>query len=100
MVAVRRTQDPVTIGGGLSSEISYTVNIGSRSFSGVECNSSNHCTLRVNGLQLMNGLLTVSVLAWNAVGSGDTVSLPISGKVKLIHVCMWLKPNLICDLLL
>ncbi len=73
------TQDDIDIGGGISSNVSYT---GSQSFNGATCNiSSNYCSLQVNGSQLsVTGLFIVSVVATNAVGSGNSTVFPTQSK--------------------
>ncbi len=75
------TQEPVIIGGGVPNEISYTVMIGSLLFTGDQCNTSNQqCTLKVPGSNLTEvGLLDVSVVAFNAIGSGNPATFPMSG---------------------
>ena len=75
-----------SIGANISNIVIYTVMIGSLSFTGVQCNTSNQkCNLTVNGSQLTeDGLLIVSVVAYNAVGSRDPVNFPTSGSL-IIH---------------
>ncbi len=74
-------QDEPSIGANISNTVSYTVMIGSLSSTRVQCNTSNQqCTLRVPGSQLTeDGLLNVSVVASNAVGSGDPANFPTTG---------------------
>ncbi len=77
-------QDRIEIGNGIQNTISYTVVIGSQSLMGVQCNTSNQCNLTVPGSQLtQGGLLSVSVVASNAVGNGNPVIFPMSGRCKL-----------------
>ena len=64
-----------TLGTGLMSDISYTVTFTGSStslqFTMTTCNSTNYCTLRVNGSELSpSDTYTVSVVASNIVGSG------------------------------
>ncbi len=56
--------------------------MGSQSFNGATCNtSSNYCSLQVTGSQLsVTGLFIVSVVATNAVGSGNSTVFPTQSK--------------------
>ena len=73
-----------TMGTGLMSNISYTVTFTGRStslnFTMTTCNSTNYCTLRVNGSELSpSDTYTVSVVASNIVGSGTAAVFPNAG---------------------
>ena len=49
------------IGANIDDAVTYTILFGPQLFTGVTCNASNHCTLRVNGSQLtVDGSLTVT----------------------------------------
>ena len=79
-------QDQPAIGANISVTVSYTVMIGSQS---VQCNTSNQqCNLIVLGSQLTeNRLLNISVVASNAVGSGDPVYFPTPGSLtEIMHL--------------
>ncbi len=62
--------------------------IGSQPFTGAQCNTSNQqCILRVPGSNLTEvGLLNVSVVAFNAVGSGNPTTFPMSGIVQFVYL--------------
>ena len=82
-------QDEPAIGANISVTVSYTVIIGSQSFTRVQCNTSNQqCNLIVLGSQLTeNRLLNISVVASNAVGSGDPVYFPTPGSLtEIVHL--------------
>ncbi len=85
-------QDEPSIGANISNTVSYTIMIGSLHITKVQCNTSNQqCTVTAPGSQLTeDGLLNVSVVASNAVGSGDPANFPTTGslilKFKLIHL--------------
>ena len=72
-----------TLGTGLMSDISYTVTFTGSSplqFTMTTCNSTNYCTLRVNGSELsLSDTYTVSVVASNIVGSGTAAVFPNTG---------------------
>ena len=66
------------------SDISYTVTFTGSStplqFTMTTCNSTNYCTLRVNGSELSpSETFTVSVVAFNIVGSGTAAVFPYAG---------------------
>ena len=65
------------------SDISYTVTFNGSSpvqFTMTTCNSTNYCTLRVNGSELSpSDTYTVSVMASNIVGSGTAAVFPNTG---------------------
>ena len=66
------------------SDISYTVTFTGSStslqFTMTTCNSTNYCTLRVNGSELSpSDTYTVSVVASNIVGSGTAALFPNTG---------------------
>ena len=72
--------------GSINSDMVYTVMFGSLQLTGVICNATNYCVLRVNGSQLsVNGLLTVSVVASNPLGSGPTAMFPTPGLCDFFH---------------
>ncbi len=62
-------------------------------FTGAQCNTSNQlCNLRINGSQLTeDGLLNVSVVASNAVGSRIPVTFPTPGSLTIIMLCIAFK---------
>lgn len=61
--------------------------IGSQSSTEVTCSESRDCSLSVNGSELsITGFFTVSVVASNGIGSGETVtSSPGQG---VIYLCL------------
>ena len=68
------------IGSTVDSSVNYAVFVGSVQFTAVTCNATNHCTLKVTGSQLtVDGLFTVSVVAFNAVGNGEQTIFPTPG---------------------
>ena len=72
------------LGAGLNSDITYNVIFdGSSSLvqsMRVTCNTTNYCTLRVQGSELSpSNTYTVSVVASNIVGSGTTPVFPTGG---------------------
>ncbi|XP_064400235.1 uncharacterized protein LOC135346511 isoform X2 [Halichondria panicea] len=76
------------LGANLDSTISYTVTLtGTRAtlqFNGVNCNTTNYCTLRVNGSQISPAdRYTVSVVASNIFGQGAPVIF-----ANLVGVCL------------
>ena len=72
------------LGAGLISEISYNVIFAGGSSlvqsMRVTCNTTNYCTLRVQGSELSpSDTYDVSVVASNIVGSGTTSVFPTGG---------------------
>ncbi len=77
-------QSTPLLGANLDSTISYTVTLtGNRAtlqFNGVNCNTTNYCTVRVNGSQLFPVYrYTVSVVASNIFGQGVPAILEYQG---------------------
>ena len=83
-------QDVPMNGVNSNDAVTYTILFGPQSFTGVTCSASNHCTLRVNGSQLtVDGLFNVSVVAFNAVGSGPPATFPTEGIYNIDeHICV------------
>ena len=64
------------------SDISYTVTFTGKSplqFTMTTCNTTNYCTLRVNGSLSPSDTYNVSVVASNIVGSGTAAVFPNTG---------------------
>ncbi len=77
-------QSTPLLGANLDSTISYTVTLtGNRAtlqFNGVNCTTTNYCTVRVNGSQLFPvDRYTVSVVASNIIGQGAPAILEYQG---------------------
>ena len=73
-------QNSVMIGSTVDNSVNYILMLGSLNFTGVNCSATNNCSLRVTGSQLtVDSLLNVSVVAFNAVGSGPPASSATPG---------------------